>query len=206
MLSGNVKCSDEDNFSIPPDPSRSQPLVELAQNVKKERPGALGIHGGLETHRLGDQVQTLLEHLCPNPQEPVSSSELPNPIVLPVFVDTQHASEDDPSQYAQRNASGTQLEVIRSPLFFKIALAIVALEAVLQVHSCDNSNVLKKGNILVMLSLWRPLHDFEGFVNQYFTQACVEMERSLGLRTATNNIAEQYKVENWLGDNPDADL
>ncbi len=205
MSSGNVKCSEEDNFSIPPHPSRSEPVVELAQNVKKERPGALGIQGGLVTQRLGNQVQALLEHLCPNPQEPVSSSELLNAIVLPVFVDTQHASEDDPSQYAQHNASGAQLEVIRSPLFFKTALAIVALEAVLQVHSCDNSNVLKKENILVMLSLWR-LRDFEGFVNQYFTQGCVEMERSLGLRTATDNIAEQYKVENWLGDNPDADL
>ena len=49
-------------------------------------------------------------------------------------------------QYAGRNESGSRQEVTKSLQFFKIALAIVALEVVLLVHRSEESQ-RERGNI-----------------------------------------------------------
>ncbi len=204
--SENAKPTVEHNRSTRPDPLHFQPVPEWAEQVKKKFPKFLDIRRCLETRRLGQDVVNLIKHLDPNLQPLVSCPESPNTLLCPVFVDTRHECED-PWQYAQRDPGGQRFEVIRSPLFFKIALAIVALEAVLQVHSCENSKVFKNGNILVMWSLSRPLKDFECFVKEHFTAACVHMERSLlDFPCGIDDISCKYTVREWLEQSPDNDL
>ncbi len=139
--------------------------------------------------------------LCPLAENNlVSLPEAPNTLICPVFVVTNMSDW----QYAPRNATGTRREATRSLLFFKISLAIVALEVVLLVHSSDTSQ-RDQGNILVMWSLSRPLREFESFVSQYFTQACVAMEASLGFSESAETTT-MYTTQKWLTRTREGDL
>ncbi len=201
--SENVNQYNEDKWYMRPDPLHFLPVPEWASSLKAAAPdGVIKIHKGFETRRLGNDVVLLLRYLFPYLEENnlISLPGAPNTMICPVFVDP-NASD---WQYAARNETGSRQEVTKSLLFFKIALAIVALEVVLLVHSSEESQ-RERGNILVMWSLARPLKEFESFLTENFTKSCVAMHTSLGFPW-TDMVEEKYAVGQWLTRRVENDL
>ncbi len=193
----NVQQFGEDKWYLRPNPLHFLPVPQWACFLRGTAPpGFVDPHKGFQTQSLGNDVVALLKHVFPYLKENglVSHPEAPNTLICPVFVDPKNSDW----QYTSRNATGTRQEVTKSAQFFNLALAILVLEVVLLSHSSVESE-RDQGNILVMWSLSRPLREFESFVSQYFTLACVAMHRSLGFPWSARD-GRMYTNEKWLTD------